>query len=108
MRPPKKQGTLRQVGIETRRISPAWISCSDSGFALLSQRKRNHARSALLRVSLLTSLRSGLFIYEKEGETQEIILGWWDSKHAEFTHEYSNMSFLRKQESRLKKKIIQV
>ncbi len=52
--------------------------------SLSSPAERSHARSALLRVSLPTSLRLGLSIYSEKGEKLEIILGWWVSKHAEF------------------------
>jgi len=31
-----KNGRLRLAVFKARRISPAWISCSDPGFALLS------------------------------------------------------------------------
>ncbi len=56
----KAQEKLRLSGLKTRWISPARKSRSDTGFALLSLRERNHARSALLTVFLPLSLRLGI------------------------------------------------
>jgi len=54
--------------LKTRGISPARKSRSDTGFALLFLRERNHARSALLTVFLTLSPRP----VKKEGEKRNV------------------------------------